>query len=83
MGGEIVVSADGASGSAPLKRVVPGQTTFTTHTFTGDFFNNSAGNGAAVFLGRSSAGGFFVMASYAAVLSNGARYIGVARFSCK
>lgn len=76
--GSVSVSAAGSTGVASLSATA---STVSSTPITGSYLSN--GSGAAVQVGESGAGVYLVAASYAATLTNGARYIGVARFRCK
>ena len=84
--GEITVVADGASGTVLLEpeAIVRHIQFVPPRALSGSYFQNSSNNsfGAETVL-ASAARGFYLMSGYATVLSNGARYVGVARFHCE
>lgn len=77
IGGTINVSTDGATGSVSLTGTSP---TPLKVAVTGSYL--SGGAGSATIIGDAGGGAYLMATSYAATLSNGARYLGVAKFRC-
>ena len=75
--GVVNVTAAGASGSASLNGTAQG---VNSVAITGAYL--SSGAGAAIQIGDAGNDAYIVAATYSAVLANGARYIGVAKFRC-
>ncbi|MBT2323167.1 hypothetical protein J7E62_12515 [Variovorax paradoxus] len=75
--GTLNISAGGATGTVSLNGTV---TSPNNTPITGAFL--SGGSGAAIQLGDHGGGAYVVAAGYAATLSNGARYTGIAKFRC-
>lgn len=81
--GVYVYTNPDTGGTTTETLVDPGS--YYTDTRTGTFNTGpfEERHGAAVVLGAAPAGSYYVMATYKVVLSNRARYAGVARFLCK
>ncbi len=77
VGGTVSVSASGLSGWASLSGPIATPTSSLT---TGAFFSN--GTGAFTQIGDAGSGAYLLATSYAVTLTNGSRYIGVAKFRC-
>lgn len=77
VGGSISVAANGSNGSALLTGSIAAPNNSST---TGAYFSN--GSGVYTQIGNAGAGAYLVASSFAVVLANGSRYIGVARFRC-
>lgn len=75
--GTLNVSAAGAIGSTSLNGTSP---TPATLAVSGAYLNGGAGS--ATMIGDAGSGAYLVATAYSTTLSNGARYLGVARFRC-
>lgn len=77
IGGTINVSTDAATGSVSLTGTSPAPLKVAvTESYL------SGGAGSAMIIGDAGGGAYLMAISYAATLSNGARYLGVAKFRC-
>ncbi|RST48398.1 hypothetical protein [Variovorax sp. MHTC-1] len=75
--GTLSIAVGGTTGTVAINGTV---TSPSSTSITGAFL--SGGSGAAIQLGDHGGGAYVVAAGYAATLSNGARYTGVAKFRC-
>lgn len=75
--GTLSVAAGGATGTVTLNGTVVSP---SSTAITGAFL--AGGSGAAIQLGDHGGGAYVFAAGFAATLSNGARYVGIAKFRC-
>jgi len=78
VGGVLNVSVGDATASTSLDNITVA--TPTSVSMKGAFL--SGGSGAAVQLGAHGTDGYVIAAGYAVTLATGARYTGIAKFSC-